>query len=144
MAAAVFAEKPGSSRRGGVSFLGVPEKEVAGQDFTHHQLLQDYDLRLGNGNNMFISVSSHGDAVSAPRGFRSVMIPTHCELKEWEGLSQAEYVARKQRLTNLLLDYSRRVYPRLGERALVCELATPRTFRTIHKPASQWVASASI
>ncbi len=111
-----------------VLFLGVPEEEVAGQDFTHHQVLQDYDIPLGNGNNMFISVSSPGDVVSAPGGFRSVMISTHCELKEWEGLSEAEYVARKQRLTNLLLDYSRRVYPRLGENAVVCELATPRTF----------------
>ncbi len=111
-----------------VLFLGVPDDEVAGQEFTHHQLLQDYDVRLGNGNNMFISVSSPGDTMSAPAGFRAVMISTHCELEEWEGLSEAEYVARKQRLTELLLNYSRRVYPRLGECAVVCELATPRTF----------------
>jgi phytoene dehydrogenase-like protein len=111
-----------------VLFLGVPEDEVAGQDFTHHQVLQDYDVRLGNGNNMFISVSSPGDTMSAPAGFRAVMISTHCELKEWEGLSEAEYAAQKQGLTELLLSYARRVYPRLGERAVVCELATPRTF----------------
>jgi hypothetical protein len=36
-------------------FLGVPEAEVTGQAFTHHQLLQDYDAPLGNGNNMLIS-----------------------------------------------------------------------------------------
>ncbi len=111
-----------------VLFLGVPEKEVAGQDFTHHQILQDYDLRLGNGNNMFISVSSPGDTVCAPASYRTVMISTHCELKEWEGLSEAEYRVRKLRLTELLLNHSRRVYPRLGESAVVCELATPRTF----------------
>jgi C-3',4' desaturase CrtD len=111
-----------------VLFLGVPEHEVDEQDFTHHQLLQDYDVRLGNGNNMFISVSSSGDTLSAPAGFRAVVISTHCELKEWEGLSEEEYAARKQRLTELLLNYSRRVYPRLGESRVVCELATPRTF----------------
>src|SRR6266851_10242931 len=38
-----------------VVFLGVPESEVAGQEFSHHQLLLDYYLPLGNGNNMFIS-----------------------------------------------------------------------------------------
>ncbi|MBC7851896.1 MAG: NAD(P)-binding protein [Pirellulaceae bacterium] len=108
--------------------LGVPEVEVAGQDFTHHQLLQDYDVPLGYGNNMFISVSSPGDTMSAPAGYRAVMISTHCELEEWEGLCESEYAARKQVLTELLLHYSRRVYPRLGERAVVCELATPRTF----------------
>jgi hypothetical protein len=35
-----------------VVFLGVPEEEVANQEFTHHQLLQSYDEPLGNGNNM--------------------------------------------------------------------------------------------
>ena len=111
-----------------VLFLGVPEEEVAGQEFTHHQLLQDYDAPLGSGNNMFISVSSSGDTLSAPAGFRAVMISTHCELEEWEGMSEPEYAARKQAMTELLLHYARRVYPRLGERAIVCELGTPQTF----------------
>ncbi|MFN0017660.1 MAG: phytoene desaturase family protein [Pirellulaceae bacterium] len=111
-----------------VLFLGVPQGEVAGQDFTHHQLLQDYGLPLGNGNNMFISVSSPGDTLSAPAGFRAVMISTHCKLEEWEGLSEQNYSAQKVAMTELLLRYSRRVYPRLGESAIICELATPRTF----------------
>jgi phytoene dehydrogenase-like protein len=118
-----------------VLFLGVPEDEVVEQDFTHHQLLQDYDAQLGNGNNMFISVSSPGDSMSAPTGFRAVMVSTHCELTEWNGLSEAEYSSKKQRLTELLLNYSHRVFPRLGECALVCELATPQTFeRFTHRP----------
>lgn len=111
-----------------VLFLGVPEDEIAGQEFTHHQLLQDYDSPLGNGNNMFISVSSPGDTLSAPAGWRAVMISTHCELKEWEGMTELEYVAQKQRATKMLLSFARQVYPRLGERALVSELGTPRTF----------------
>jgi C-3',4' desaturase CrtD len=109
-------------------FLGVPEDEVAGQEFTHHQLLRDYDVPLGNGNNMFISVSSPGDMLSAPTGCRAVMISTHCELKDWEGLTELEYAGQKQYATELLLNFAQRVYPRLGERALVCELGTPRTF----------------
>ena len=76
-------------------FLGVPEREVAGQAFTHHQLLQDYSRPLGNGNNMFISVSSPGDTESAPPGCRAVMISTHCELDDWEGLSPDDYAAAK-------------------------------------------------
>ena len=51
-------------------FIGVPEEEVAGQAFTHHQLLQDYRRPLGDGNNMFISVSAPGDGESAPPGHR--------------------------------------------------------------------------
>jgi phytoene dehydrogenase-like protein len=34
-----------------VVFLGVPEGEVSSHSFTHHQLMQDYDKRLGNGKN---------------------------------------------------------------------------------------------
>jgi C-3',4' desaturase CrtD len=111
-----------------VLFLGVPASEVAGQEFTHHQLLQDYHERLGNGNNMFVSVSSPGDLESAPIGCQSVMISTHCDLADWEGLSEADYAAQKRTLTDRLLGLARRVYPNLGERPLVCELGTPHTY----------------
>lgn len=116
--------------RGGalVLFLGVPEAEVAGQAFTHHQLLHDYDRPLGDGNNMFVSVSAAGDTLSAPPGHRAVMVSTHCELGDWEGLSEAEYAARKTALSERLLTLARRVYPTLGERAVVREFATPRTY----------------
>jgi phytoene dehydrogenase-like protein len=116
-----------------VLFLGVPEAEISPADtdsegFLHHQLMQSYNAPLGNGNNMFISVSSPGDTQSAPAGFRSVVISTHCELADWEGLSEPEYAAKKRCMTETLLGYARRVYPRLAERPAVCEFATPRTF----------------
>lgn len=111
-----------------VLFLGVPDDEVADQPFTHHQLLQQYNERLGNGNNMFISVSSPGDVLSAPAGHRAIMISTHCELNPWEGQSEAEYLQQKEQAACSLLHFARRVYPHLGERAIVSELGTPRTF----------------
>lgn len=111
-----------------VVFLGVPEAEVAGQLFSHHQLLQDYDIPLGNSNNMFISVSAAGDLYSAPEGFRSVMISTHCSLGDWESLTDAEYEEKRCAIGEQLVGYARRVYPRLGERARVYEIGTPRTY----------------
>jgi C-3',4' desaturase CrtD len=109
-------------------FLGVPEAEVAGQAFTHHQLLQDYQRPLGNGNNMFISVSAAEDTLSAPPGHRAVMISTHCRLEEWEGLDAEDYARRKATAGDRLVELARRVYPELGGRALVYEVATPRTY----------------
>jgi phytoene dehydrogenase-like protein len=109
-------------------FLGVPDDEVAGQPLTHHQLLQDYGRPLGDGNNMFVSVSAAGDPVSAPPGHRAVMISTHTELAAWQGLSEAEYQARKRDAGERLAAYARRVYPRLGERAAVRQVGTPRTY----------------
>ena len=109
-------------------FPGVPESEVAGQAFTHHQILCDYDCPTGDGNNMFVSVSAPGDTESAPAGHRAVMLSTHCELAPWEGLTEGEYRRRKAAVTERLIRLARRVYPGLGRRAVVCEAATPRTY----------------
>jgi C-3',4' desaturase CrtD len=109
-------------------FLGVPDREVMNQTFTHHQLMYDYDRALGAGNNMFISVSAAGDFESAPAGNRAVMISTHCELAPWEGLDPDIYLARKQEVGERLIALARRVYPDLGRDALVYEVATPRTY----------------
>ncbi len=111
-----------------VVFLGVPEAETADQRFTHHQLLHDYAQPLGCGNNMFVSVSDAGDTASAPSGCRAVMISTHCELEAWAGLTEAEYHSRKTAIGGRLVALARRVYPRLGDDAVVYETATPRTY----------------
>ncbi len=111
-----------------VVFLGVPEREVDCQQFTHHQLLQDYTRPLGDGNNMFISVSAPGDTESAPPGHRTVMISTHCELADWEGLDPEEYQTRKAEAGARLVALARLVYPNLGAAAEVHQVATPRTY----------------
>jgi C-3',4' desaturase CrtD len=112
-----------------VVFLGVPEDEVSGQALTHHQILGSYGRRLGEGNNMFVSVSAPGDTDSAPPGHRAVMISTHTDLAGWEGLSDAAYQARKQQIGHRLTGYARRAYPRLGKQAVVRLVGTPRTYQ---------------
>lgn len=111
-----------------VVFLGVPEEEVAGQDFTHHQLLQSYTAPLGNGNNMFISVSAQGDLLSAPPGHRAVMISTHCDLAPWQGLSEEAYSRCRAEIGKSLIAHARRVYPRLATNPVVYEIGTPRSY----------------
>ncbi len=124
--------------------LGVPEEQVASQSFTHHQLLQDYHQPLGNGNNMFISVSASDDFISAPAGHRAVMISTHCELAPWERLSDEQYAARKHEIGATLVRCAQRVYPRLGENAVVYEVATPRTYeRYLHRLVALSAACAN-
>jgi C-3',4' desaturase CrtD len=108
--------------------LGVPEDEVAGQRFTHHQLLHSYAERLGDGNNMFMSVSAPGDRDSAPPGHRAVMLSTHTDLDGWEHLDDRAHARRRDGLGDRLVTEARRVYPRLGERAVVREVGTPRTY----------------
>jgi phytoene dehydrogenase-like protein len=111
-----------------VMLLGVPQDEVTGQPFTHHQLMQDYARPLGEGNNMFVSVSAPGDTDSAPPGHRAVMISTHTELSTWDGLPEPEYQRRKREIGDRLVAYARRAYPRLADRAVVRQVGTPRTY----------------
>ena len=111
-----------------VVFLGVPEDEVAEQEFTHHQMMSDYSSPLGNGNNMFVSVSARDDLQSAPAGYRAVMISTHCDLADWEGLSSLEYERHKAQMGQRLVRLARRAYPNLARRAVVWEVGTPRTY----------------
>jgi phytoene dehydrogenase-like protein len=56
------------------------------------------------------------------------MISTHCDLTSWEGLTAAQYESRKRAAADRLIALARRVYPRLTERAVVLEVATPRTY----------------
>lgn len=118
----------GASGGAVVVFLGVPECEVEAQELTHHQLLQSYTQPLGDGNNMFISVSAPDDDASAPPGHRAVMISTHCELAPWNWSSGDAYAGRKRAAGEQLIKLARRVYPTLGERAVVFEVGTPRTY----------------
>ncbi len=77
---------------------------------------------------MFLSVSAPGDLESAPAGFRSVMVSTHCELSPWQNLDDNDYEIRKKNIGKKLLDLAHRVYPTLGQNAVVHEIATPRTY----------------
>jgi C-3',4' desaturase CrtD len=111
-----------------IVFLGVPAREVAGHAFTHHQLLYDYAKPLGDGNNMFVSISAPGDTLSAPPGHRAVMLSTHTSLSSWSGLDTAAYAQRKKEVGEHLVRVARRVYPELGVRAAVAEVGTPRAY----------------
>ncbi len=79
-------------------------------------------------NNLFISVSAPGDTDSAPASFRAVMISTHCELEPWKERTPKVYRKRKGEIGARLISLTRRVYADLGRGAVVCEVATPRTY----------------
>lgn len=111
-----------------VVFLGVPEEEVADREITHHQILRNYAEPLGSGNNMFVSVSAPGETVSAPEGYRSVILSTHCDLEPWQGLEDATYERRKRELGERLIAGARTVYPDLATNPAVYEIGTPITY----------------
>lgn len=116
-------------------FLGVPDEEVEDHSWTHHQILEEYDAPLGEGNNMFISVSAPNDDDCAPPGFRAAMLTSHCGLAGWEREDRTRYRERKEAIGRRLLAIARKVYPRLANDAVVYEVGTPATYaRFTHRP----------
>ncbi|RRJ29946.1 phytoene desaturase family protein [Halocatena pleomorpha] len=111
-----------------VVFLGVPEENVADREITHHQILRDYDEPLGDGNNMFVSVSAPDDTISAPKGYRAVILSTHCELPPWQDLDEEIYERRKAEIGKRLVAGARTVYPDIATNPLVYEVGTPKTY----------------
>jgi phytoene dehydrogenase-like protein len=77
---------------------------------------------------MFVSVSADGDALSAPPGHRAVMISTHTALDGWRGLDCDTYAQRKKEIGERLIGYARRVYPTLGDRAVLVDVGTPHAY----------------
>jgi phytoene dehydrogenase-like protein len=108
--------------------MGVPEEEVSGHAFTHHQFLQQPEAPLGWGNNCFLSASSPGDIVSAPAGYRAVMLSTHVDVDGWLEMDVAAHARAKQELGDRLLRNARLAYPDLGRRAQWLAVASPRTY----------------
>ncbi|MDF9744950.1 phytoene desaturase family protein [Natrinema salsiterrestre] len=111
-----------------VVFLGVPAAAVDGREVTHHQILTDYDEPLGNGNNMFVSVSDPDDRTSAPAGYRAVMLSTHCDVDPWQNLEPATYERKKEAAGRQLISRARTVYPDLATDPAVYEIGTPVTY----------------
>ncbi len=118
------------SALGGAAMLsmGVPDGEVSGHPFTHHQFLPEPSRPLGRGNNCFLSVSSPGDTLSAPPGHRAVMLTTHVDLDGWLEMDDAAHAAAKQALGDRLLQIARIAYPDLGRRARWLACASPKTY----------------
>jgi phytoene dehydrogenase-like protein len=111
-----------------VVFLGVPEADVNGREITHHQILDSYHDPLGDGNNMFVSVSAPADDVSAPEGYRAVILSTHTSLEQWRELDDATYERRKRAIGKRLIEGARMVYPELATNPRVYQVGTPVTY----------------
>lgn len=113
-----------------VVFLGVPASEVDEREITHHQILESYHEPLGGGNNMFVSVSAPDDDVSAPAGYRAVILSTHCEVEPWQGLEESAYDRRKRTRGERLVEGARTVYPELATNPRVYRVGTPVTYES--------------
>ncbi len=117
-----------------VVHAGVRAEKIP-QSITHHQVIVDVNQPLGEGNSVFISLSPLDDPSRAPAGMRATILSTHTRVRDWQGLSEAAYEARKAEYTEKLLKAAGRALPGFAEAAELVLPGSPQTYEFYtHRP----------
>lgn len=112
-------------------YLGVPSAALP-THAEHFQIVQDLDQPLGEGNSVFISISSPHDTERAPSGMRAVTLSTHTAIAPWWALRQSDpegYQRRVEEYRDRLLDAAERVIPNVRNAAQLILPGTPAAFQ---------------
>ncbi|MCS6872253.1 MAG: NAD(P)/FAD-dependent oxidoreductase [Anaerolineae bacterium] len=112
-------------------YLGVPSA-VLPTHAEHFQIVQDLDQPLGEGNSVFISISSPHDTERAPSGMRAVTLSTHTAIAPWWHLRKTDpdgYQRRVEQYRDKLLDAAERVIPNVRNAAQLVLPGTPAAFQ---------------
>ncbi|MCS7088944.1 MAG: NAD(P)/FAD-dependent oxidoreductase [Thermoflexales bacterium] len=114
-------------------YLGV-EDDPSADHPDHIQVVRDHNAPLGEGNTIFMSFSSRGDARRAPPGHRALTISTHTRLAEWWRLRETPgmktaYDDRVAAYAERMLDLAERAVPGLRRRIRLQLHGTPITFQ---------------
>jgi C-3',4' desaturase CrtD len=111
-------------------YVGVPNEALPTQA-EHFQVVQDLGQPLGEGNSVFISMSSPHDTERAPQGMRAVTLSTHTAIAPWWALRESDpegYQRRVEQYRDKLLDAAERVIPNLRHAAKLILPGTPSAF----------------
>ncbi len=111
-------------------YCAVADAAIPSDFGLHAQVLRDYGARLGDGRDVFLSVSSPGDMLQAPSGFRALNVSTHTRLGEWDGLDAKSYRAHKREWRERLLDGVRVALPDFDAHAKFVICGTPSTWES--------------
>ncbi|MDX1613021.1 MAG: NAD(P)/FAD-dependent oxidoreductase [Candidatus Promineifilaceae bacterium] len=112
-------------------YLGLDQAKLPPGISDHHQVIVDAHLPLGEGNSVFISLSSAGDGDRAPAGKRAATLSTHTTVKPWWALrhgDQDAYHARRQAYVERMLAAAERAVPGISQAVELFLPGTPVTF----------------
>jgi C-3',4' desaturase CrtD len=99
---------------------------------THHQIVVDPSLPLGEGNSVFISMPDREESGRAPAGQLPVTLSTHTAIAPWWQLhqqSQEAYAERKAAYLQRLLVAAEQALPGFGDCLTFQTAGTPITFQ---------------
>ena len=93
-----------------------------------HQVLQEYDRPIHDGNNVLISLSTPGDEGHGPSDVRVATMSTHTRPADWLDLGRPAYDAKKSEYRDRMLAALRRALPDAPANLVHAEFATPASF----------------
>ena len=116
-------------------YLGVDKQKFFDKfpgTATHHQVIVDEKVPLGETNSVFFSMADPNDPGRAPSGEVPVTMSTHTEIGQWWQLrnkNKDEYEAQKNRYAENMLDALEKALPGVRETITFCTAGTPVSFQ---------------
>lgn len=93
-----------------------------------HQVLQDYNKPIHDGNNVLVSLSPVEDEGYGPPDVRVATMSTHTAPADWQDLDHDAYLAKKQDYRDRMINALGRALPGAPENLVHAEFASPRSF----------------
>ena len=109
-------------------YLAIDRAAVPDEGPLFHQVLQDYERPIHDGNNVLVSLSPPGDPGYGPDDVRVATLSTHVRPGEWSGLDRADYEAKKADYRGRMLGALGRALPGAPGALRHEEFASPRSF----------------
>lgn len=96
---------------------------------SYHQIHIEKEIPFCNSGSIFVSFSQPDDFAKAPKGWQTVTISTHTDVKNWQNLSKEKYQEKKQTVTNFILEEFDKVFEEFRESEKMFILSgSPNTF----------------
>ncbi len=109
-------------------YVAIRRSVVPDDSPLFHQVLQDYDRPIHDGNNVLVSLSPPGDPGYGPEDVRVATMSTHTSPSDWEGLGREEHEIKKATYRAMMLAALGRALPEAPDNLVHDEFATPRSF----------------
>ncbi len=109
--------------------LGVKAEVLKPGTECHHIILDNWENMEKSQETIFVSIPTLLDPDLAPVGYHIIHAFTPSWLSEWQGLSPADYQAKKEIDAGRLLDRLEKIFPGLDAGLDYLEIGTPRSHR---------------
>jgi prolycopene isomerase len=109
--------------------LGVKSEGLPPDTECHHILLEDWERMEAEEGTIFVSIPTLLDPSLAPANHHIIHAFTPSWIETWQGLSTADYQARKEAAAERIIQRLEKIFPNLSLHLDYQEVGTPRTHR---------------